>query len=319
MRFCGALWGNPSGLPIVEVCQENRRIRPEWRTIMVIDDTAEMRWFMDDLFAESFNVVAFQRAESALSYLHRCHPDLIVSDVRMQGMDGIELCRQVKGDSATAHIPVILLSSLHDDDIRRDGLAAGADMYINKPYDVDDFHSVVMGLLRRSDVLKDYYETSLSAFDLIEGKVLHKEDRQLIDQMMKTINDHLTHPQLSTQFVASEMGMSVRNLYRRLTEITTDTPSTVIKNARMERARQLLAKSELTVEEICEKAGFANRSTFYNIFSARFGCTPRQYRERMVLEARKQMGGAERGKVQNSTEKRNLGEILDQRKKKEES
>lgn len=103
--------------------------------------------------------------------------------------------------------------------------------------------------------------------------------------MMNIIKENLTNPELSTQFIASRLGLGVRNLYRRMQNITDKKPSTFIKEARLEKARQLLTKSKMSMEEVCYNSGFVNRGTFYKLFVAKFNCTPKQYHDKMIAKA----------------------------------
>ena len=107
-----------------------------------------------------------------------------------------------------------------------------------------------------------------------------------MEQMIRVVHDNINHPSLSTQFVADQMKISMRCLYRRLEGITEETPTVVIKKVRLDIARQLLIKSNLSIEEIIYRAGFNNRGTFFKLFSATYGCTPRQYREQQISSAK---------------------------------
>ncbi len=264
----------------MDITLSQRKNVPSRQTIMIVDGNTEMLWLMDDFFAAEYNVTPFHTTAEALQSMEEGHPDLVIADVGTSRNSGIDLCRHLKGDKLTRHIPVILLCDADDNGTRQTDNDAGADIYITKPFNEDDFMSVASGLLKRADTLKDYYETSLSSFELIEGRMLHKEDKALLQQMTAIINANIVSPELSTKFVADEMGLSVRSLYRSLKDITTDTPTSIIKKARLERARQLLTKTKMTMEEVCYNAGFTNRSTFYNLFTARFGCSPREYHDR---------------------------------------
>jgi len=161
-------------------------------------------------------------------------------------------------------------------------------MYVTKPYNIDFIRSAVANLLKRDNNIKDYYESPISAFELINGKLLHKEDKAFIEAMLKVIHDNIANPDLSTQFVADSLKLSVRNLYRyrRIEGITEETPTVIIKKVRLNIARQLLVKTNLSIEEIIYKAGFNNRGTFFKLFSATFGCTPRQFRQQQLSEVK---------------------------------
>lgn len=259
-------------------------------TILVVDGDKEMRWLMNDMFADDYNVLMAANAHEARQLMQQTLPDIVVADAELQPVSGTQLCAAIKQEKPTQHIPVVLLSSQHDDAVREECLRAGADICLTKPYEEDNLHSIVAGLLKRNDVLKDYYKSAVSAFRLTEGRVLHEKERRLVEKVTTIIRDNIDNPLLSTKYVAAELGMTTRNLYRQLQGITSDTPSAIIKETRLERARSLLAKSELTVEEIIPRAGFSNRATFFHLFSTRFGCTPREYREQQRQQARDLLG-----------------------------
>ena len=111
-------------------------------------------------------------------------------------------------------------------------------------------------------------------------------DASLLDRIAKIIDSNLTNPELTTQYIAKELGIGLRNIYRKLEGITSLTPKDMIREARLERARQLLTKTGMNVEEVCYQAGFSNRGTFYKLFSLKFGCTPKQYHEDRIKEAK---------------------------------
>lgn len=108
---------------------------------------------------------------------------------------------------------------------------------------------------------------------------MHKEEKALLDKMTAIITENISNPELSTKMVASMMGMTVRNLYHFVGRITTSTPSSIIRDMRLNRAAYLLKHTRMTMEEVAYKSGFNHRSTFYNVFSARYGCTPKQFHE----------------------------------------
>jgi DNA-binding response OmpR family regulator len=259
---------------------------PDKPIIIYIDDNDEMLWFIRDCFEDEFNVVVFHDAQKALEGIIEYNPDVIISDIIMEPMNGIEFCRQIKQNAVTAHIPVVLLSSLNDDQTRIDSMEAEADMYIARPCDINYLRSAVNKFLKHNTTLKNYYQSSLSSFERVNSKFIHKEDRELYDNMMQIIEDNITNPKLSTQFIANELGLGIRNLYRRLESITDKKPSAFIKEARLERARVLLTTTRMSMEEVCYNSGFTNRGTFYKLFSAKFDCTPKQYHDKMMNETK---------------------------------
>ena len=248
-------------------------------TIFVIDDEPEMLWFISDILKKQYNVISLENALSVLEKLETIQPHLIISDIMMPGIDGISLMKQIKADRRTAHIPFILISAKNTIDEQTEGIAAGAEAYIIKPFNVEYISSVVERLLQRQHDLKDYYQSAISAYEFLDGKFVHKEHKDLFERMILVIDKNLINPGFSTGQLASELGLSARHLYRRLKTITDQTPADLIKEYRLAIAKKLLITSRYSVDEIMYKAGFNNRGSFYRIFLQKFGTTPKKYRE----------------------------------------
>ena len=127
------------------------------------------------------------------------------------------------------------------------------------------------------------------AIALSDGKMLHQDDKEFIDKMLKIINDNISNTEISTKFIADEMGVSIRNLYRRLEGILNQTPTTIIKEYRLAKAEQLLTSTKLSIDEIIYKAGFVNRGTFFKCFAAKYGCTPKVYRKEKLSQIKQEV------------------------------
>lgn len=176
---------------------------------------------------------------------------------------------------------------MRDEHLRIDCTRAGADTVLFQPYELDYLRTVIQNILERNSRLKEYYNSMESVVEWDNGKIVHREDKEFLEKIRSIISKNLTNPNLNTQFVADEMGMSVRNLYRRMKELTAETPKDIILQARLNMAQSLFTKTNITVEEVCYQSGFTNRSTFYKAFQQRFNTTPRQYREQMAKSNRK--------------------------------
>ena len=255
-------------------------------TILVVDDNREMTWLLNEILQKDYNVVTHTDPETAMGDFRKSRIDLVISDIVMEPFDGIELCRRIKENKLTNHIPVILLSSRQNKDTQVATANVGAEAFVSKPFDVNYLRSVVKNLLKRNQALEDYYNSSLSAFDIVDGKHLHREDKEFMDKMAKVIEANITNPGLTTQLLAKEMGIGLRNIYRRMATFTDLTPKDLIREARLERARILLTKTSMNAEEVCYQAGFGNRGTFYRLFAAKYGCSPGQYHEEQIKKAK---------------------------------
>lgn len=262
--------------------EPDNKISTDKPTIVLIDDNDEMLWFINDSLKDDYNVVCFRNSKEATDELVHYSPEVIMSEIMIQPVSGIDLCQQLKQNAMTAHIPVVLISTVNDDKTRIQAMNAGADAYIPLPCDINYLQSVINKFMKSNKTLKKYYESSLSSYEFVNAKFVHKEDKELFDNMMNIIKENLTNPELSTQFIASKLGLGVRNLYRRLQEVTDQKPSAFIKEARLEKARQLLTKSRMSMEEVCYNSGFVNRGTFYKLFAAKFNCTPKQYHDKVM-------------------------------------
>lgn len=253
-------------------------------TLLIVDDEIEIQWLIFDIFKDEYNLLAAVNPVEAFEILKDIHPDLIISDLIMQGMDGLSFSRQLKADETTVHIPFILLSAKRDMEIQTEGLNAGADIYITKPFHVDYLKSSVRRLLERKENLKEYFSSPLSSYTLEKGKFSHKEDRKFINEILKIINKNIRDKELSAPLIAGKMNIGLRTFYRRLEEIEGTSLTDLINTCRLIKAADLLVKTRLTIDEIVFQSGFTNRSTFYRSFSKKYNCTPTAYRKQHTLE-----------------------------------
>lgn len=251
----------------------------------LVDENHEVLALLADVLHQKFNVLCFDSTEALLNKIAVLHPDIIIAETVMPHLGGIELCRRLKAGDSTAHIPIILLSTDFDPQVRTDSATAGADTFLTKPFDLDYFATVVQGLIQQRSQLKSYFNSSRSAFELHDGKLLHTEDREFLERIVNIIEKNLDNVELNAQFIADEMDVGIRNLYRRMQDITDETPKTLIQEMRLEHARKLLTKTGMTMEEVCFQSGYNNRGTFYRQFYNKFGCTPKQYHEQMMKNA----------------------------------
>ncbi|WP_291527873.1 hybrid sensor histidine kinase/response regulator transcription factor [Bacteroides sp. UBA939] len=249
------------------------------QTIMVIDDDPSMLWFVSEIFVEKYNVLSFSSAREALDNLDLKQPDLIISDVMMPDINGLSFAQQIKQNKLWSHIPLILLSALHNEDEQVKGIESGAEAYVTKPFNVKYLEKMVYRLIKRKSDLKEYYSSIFSSFKIENGKFVHKEDQEFLDKVIETIEKNITNPDLSVELLSSDLGYSTRQFYRKLKPITEKSPSDIIKEYRLAMAERLLLTKNFTIEEIMDRTGFNNRGTFYKLFTSRFGMPPRQYRE----------------------------------------
>lgn len=251
-------------------------------TLFVIDDDPQMCWFISEVLSKQYNVISIENPLSVSKMLETVQPRLIISDIVMPELDGISLMKQIKADRRTAHIPFILLSARNTPEEQTEGISVGAEAYVVKPFNVEYLQSIVERLLQRQCDLKDYYRSVISSYEFSDGKFIHKENKDFFEKIVKIIDLNLSNSDFSTEQLAKELGLSPRHLYRKLKDITEQTPANLIKEYRLAVVEKLLITSQGSVDEIMYKAGFNNRGSFYRLFSLKFGMTPKKYREAKI-------------------------------------
>lgn len=253
-------------------------------SILIIDDDIEILWLLGEIFTEEYNVITINNPLKIEDTLSSTQPDIIICDVMMPQLGGIELVKRIKEDKKTSHIPLILISAKYTVEEQIEGLASGAEMYISKPFNTDFLRTSVKHLISRKETLKSYFNSPLSAFELNEGKLVHKENTKFIQEILDIIEKNINNKKLSAQFIAEELNISSRHLYRRLNEINSESPAEMIKESRLHIARNLLLNTKMTIDEVIYKSGFFNRATFFRSFAQKYGCTPKEFRDKEMSD-----------------------------------
>lgn len=244
--------------------------------ILVVDDSADMLEFLSSELSDTYLVDTAANGAEALDKLHRFKPSIIISDVMMPVMDGIEFCRKVKSDPDFASTPLILLTAKHDVSSKIEGLTLGADEYMTKPFNIDVLRLRVGSLIQLT--LKGFRRPLIEP----EPKQLSitSVDEQLIEKAVTYVEENMARTELSVEEMATFLGMSRVHLYKRLKHITGKSPIEFIRVLRLKRAAQLLRESQLNVSEIAYRIGFNNPKYFSKYFREEFGISPSEYQSR---------------------------------------
>lgn len=245
--------------------------------ILIVEDDVSLRFLLKNVLDDLYVVYEAENGREALNILEKIQPELIISDVMMPDMDGLELCRMVKTTPATMHIPFIMLSAKSTEENKTEGYELGADAYIPKPFHVDYLLVRVRKLLdyqkRMNELLKDkHINNQFSDVDLEQG------DREFLNALVKAVEDNLAEPDLDAAKLEDILCISKMQLYRKLKSLAGMTPSEFIKRIRLKYAAVLLQSSKLTVAEIFYQTGFNNRSYFFREFKKIYGQAPNDYR-----------------------------------------
>lgn len=277
--------GAASGFPL-QIPEKKQTKLPQFSivksrpTILIVDDEIEILWFVGEILKDQYNVIPVKDATAIEEILSKTKINLLISDVIMPGLNGFDVVRMLKESRANSHIPIIILSGKTYTEDQLDGLDAGADMYISKPFDVQYLKKAVSRLLKREEETKEYYNSALSAFEITEGQILHREDKEFYERAIKVIDENVKNPAFSTEELASLLNVSVRQLYRKIGAIYKSGPGTLIKDYKLKIAEGLLIKTTFSVDEVIYQSGFNNRGSFYKLFSQRYGMPPKAYREK---------------------------------------
>lgn len=268
--------------PILKLPQyEFDKMRP---TLLVVDDEIEMLWFIGEIFSCDFNVVTLQDPERLEQVMNEVYPNVIICDVMMPGIGGIELTRRIKLMKETAHIPIIIVSGQHEMEQQMEALSAGAEMYITKPFSAEYLRITVCQVMERKEILKNYFSSPISSFEKSDGKLTHKESKKFLQSVLKIINDNVTNKDLTPRYIADRLAISPRSLYRKMEEIGEDSPTDLIRKCRLHVAKDLLLTTQKTIDEIVFDSGFSNKVTFFKVFREKYECTPKEFRMKHLKE-----------------------------------
>lgn len=245
-------------------------------TVLIIDDVDDIRSFIRMLLSDDYRIEEASNGRSGLATARRLMPDAIICDALMPVMNGWECCKLLKEDSLTCHIPVMMVTACTLEEHRIAAFDSGCDSYISKPFNPEVLRARLRNLLKnRSRLLATHgHETP------DDTKNLCRQDKSFIERLRQLINERLTDTDLSVDFLASEMGLSRAQLYRKVKALTGNTPIEILRVARLKRASELLLHTEMTVSEIAYELGFSTPGYLSRCFREYFGETPKEYVEK---------------------------------------
>jgi signal transduction histidine kinase/DNA-binding response OmpR family regulator/ligand-binding sensor domain-containing protein len=244
--------------------------------ILVVEDDPEVQELLGQLLEGKYLVSMTSHGMEALEKLKGREPDLIISDVMMPVMDGVELCKRIKGNLDTCHIPFIMLTAKDSIKNKLEGIDSGANDYISKPFHPDYLSLRIQKLLEERERIQKHFSQGAPFEDLV-GSAKEDEDRAFIQELIDVITKNLDNENLQSSFLEHTLGISTSNLYRKTKELLGFSPGDLIRTMRLRHAAQLLQKTSLTVSEVCFRCGFNNRSYFHREFKKLYHKTPKEY------------------------------------------
>ncbi|MBP6829068.1 MAG: response regulator, partial [Saprospiraceae bacterium] len=247
-------------------------------SILIVEDDADFRAYLKNTLREQYEMLEAPDGKSAWNIVLEQTPDLVVSDVMMPVMDGIELCRRIKADRRISHIPVILLTARTAEEQQLLGYETGADAYITKPFQFDILSVRIHNLIRQKEQLR----RKMQRFVDVEPSEIKIDslDEQLVRKAIDLVEQNIANADFSVEELSHALAMSRVYLYKKLLALTGKTPIEFIRVMRLKRAAQLLEKSQLTVAEVAYKVGFNNPKYFAKYFKEEYGMLPTAYQKK---------------------------------------
>lgn len=256
--------------------KEERNYDSSRMSVLVIDDNADIRSYIHGLLSAEYSVIEAANGSEGIRKAMKYVPDLIISDVMMPGIDGIECCRRLKSELQTCHIPVILLTACSLDEQRIQGYDGGADSYISKPFSSQLLLARIHNLIDSHQRLKQFFgdRQTLAKEDICDL------DKDFVEKFKALIEEKMGDSELNVEDLGREMGLSRVQLYRKIKSLTNYAPNELLRMSRLKRAASLLASSGMTVAEIAYEVGFTSPSYFTKCYKEQFGESPTEFLKR---------------------------------------
>ncbi|MCH4252236.1 MAG: substrate-binding domain-containing protein [Prevotella sp.] len=245
-------------------------------TVMIIDDNDDLREYIKSLLRDHYHVLEASDGKRGLEVARENIPDLVISDIMMPVMDGLEFCNKLKSDRTTSHIPVILLTARSMDNQRIEGYQHGADAYITKPFISKLLLARIKNLLSSRILLRELFSGSKKETE--EESKLGDPDQQFVEQLRIVIRSMMGDSDLKVEQIGEKLGLSRVQLYRKVKALTGSTPVDLLRNARLEKGKHLLEATGKTVSEIAYIVGFTTPSYFTTCFKEKYGFSPNETR-----------------------------------------
>lgn len=246
-------------------------------SILIVEDSHDMRSFLTDSFKANYTVLSAENGKEGLELAIRSNPNLIVSDVAMPEMDGIEFCEKIKINHHTSHIPVVLLTARSSEENRIKGLETGADGYITKPFNLNILKAQVSNLIESRRKLIERFKNEFNIQP--EEMLLNPADEEFIKQAVETVEKNLAEPDFNVEVLLKEMGVSRSYFFKKIKALVGQGPNEFVGNIRFKNAAKLLLTTDQNISEIAFRVGYSTTKNFRINFRKHFGQSPSEFRQ----------------------------------------
>jgi len=248
-----------------------------WPRLLIVEDNSDIRGYVKSVFRGKYVTLEAEDGQTGYDLALDELPDLIISDVMMPGIDGIALCKMIKENIKTSHIPVILLTARTSLIFKVEGLESGADDYVTKPFDPTVLELKVRNIIRSREILRKEFRDN-EVLNIEPKRVtLTNRDEEFISKALESVEENMSNSEYSVEDLGRDTGMSRMQLYRKLKALTSQSANEFIRTIRLKRAAQLLEQNELTVAEVTYEVGFSDLPYFRSCFKKQFGVNPSEY------------------------------------------
>lgn len=242
--------------------------------LLIVEDEKEINDFINSIFNKDYQIKQVFNGEEGIKFALESIPDIIITDVMMPKLNGIELCDQLKQDARTSHIPIVVLTAKAGDTNEIEGFKSGADAYLTKPFNTEKLKLIVTKQLELREKLKHHYGRTLSIEPSLK---INSAENQFLERLKTVLDKNIVNPDFNSTQFCKEMQMSRTQLHRKLNALFGVSTSEFIRTQRLKLAKELLKKSDGTIAEIGYQVGFNTPSYFNKCFREKFGCTPNEY------------------------------------------
>jgi signal transduction histidine kinase/ligand-binding sensor domain-containing protein/DNA-binding response OmpR family regulator len=246
-------------------------------SVLIVEDNSELREFLVKIFSRHYKCYAADNGADAWELVLKKTPSVIISDIVMPRLDGLLLCKKVKENTKTCHIPVMLLTAKDAPGQIAEGFSVGADSYVVKPFDVELLTSQTARLIQNRELIREKYRTQNFMVEIQKDN--SSRDEEFLETVRKILEENISDPELNVNSLSKQLNISTTQLYRKLKELTGHSPVDFIRTVKLQKAYGLLSIRSNTVKEVCYLTGFNNMSYFIKCFRKQFGVTPAHFRD----------------------------------------
>ena len=245
----------------------------ERNTVLIVEDNMELREYIKYELKSLYKVLEATNGKNGLEIARKNKPDIIIADVMMPEMDGFQMTRLLKSEKSTMNIPIVMLTAKVGESDRIHGIDSGADIYLKKPFSIDLLKTHLLQLIKSKE---RFYETYFNSLDLEINAT--GGNKKILADVIHIINENLSKEDLCVQDLADELALSRSKLYRKIKELTGKSANEMIRKMRLEKSKELLKITDMTIGEICYKVGFSSPSYYTKRFKEYTGLIPKEYR-----------------------------------------